>query len=191
MLTFDFLFNNILLGIGLAMDTFSVSIVNALGEPDMSKAKMIGMSSMYGGMQAAMPLIGWFCVHTIVGYFKVVEPFIPWVSLVLLAYIGGKMVYEGLFGEDDEMGVGTNLTLGVLFVQGIATAIDALSVGFTIAEYNFTMAFTAAMLICMTTFVISMIGAVIGKKIGTRLSGKASVLGGAILIFIGIKICFF
>lgn len=191
MMTFEFVITNILLGVGLAMDTFSVSIVNTLNEPDMGKGKMIGMSSMYAGMQAAMPLIGWFCVHTIIEYFRVVEPFIPWVSLILLVYIGGKMLIEGIKGGDKEDEEVKTLTFAVLFVQGIATAIDALSVGFTIAEYTFVPALVAALIIAATTFIISMFGALLGKKIGTRLSGKASVLGGVILILIGIKICFF
>jgi len=189
----NFVLTNILLGVGLAMDTFSVSIVNTLNEPHMSKKKMCGMSLVYAIFQAIMPLIGWFCVHTIVEYFKVFEPYIPWIALILLLYIGGKMLLEGfgLVKEDEEDDRVSKLTFGVLILQGIATAIDALSVGFTISEYNFGLAFLAASLIAVVTFGISMVGAVIGKKMGTKLSSKASILGGVILVIIGIKICFF
>ncbi|MDO5331714.1 MAG: manganese efflux pump [Bacillota bacterium] len=191
----NFVITNILLGVGLAMDTFSVSIVNTLNEPDMPKKKMCGMSFVYAAFQAIMPLIGWFCVHTIIEYFKAVQPFIPWVALILLLYIGGKMLLEGLgvIKGDEEEGVQSvsGLTIRILIIQGIATAIDALSVGFTIAEYDFTMAFVAALIIAVVTYIISMIGALIGKKMGNRLSSKASILGGIILIFIGLKICFF
>lgn len=189
----SFIITNILLGVGLAMDTFSVSIVNTLNEPNMPKRKMCGMSFVYAAFQAIMPLIGWFCVHTIIEYFKVVQPYIPWVALVLLLYIGGKMLLEGLgvIKEEEEEGTKTSLTLGILMVQGIATAIDALSVGFTIAEYNAALALVAALIIAAVTFGISMFGAIIGKTIGTKLSSKASILGGVILIIIGIKICFF
>jgi len=190
---FNFIITNVLLGVGLAMDTFSVSIVNALNEPLMPKKKMCAMSFVYAAFQAIMPLIGWFCVHTIIEYFRVVEPFIPWIALVLLLYIGGKMLLEGLGIIKEEEGNESvaKLTLGVLMVQGVATAIDALSVGFTIAEYNIWMALLAALIIAAVTFGISMVGAVIGKKVGTKLSSKASILGGIILIFIGLKICFF
>ena len=194
-MTLNFILTNILLGVGLAMDTFSVSIVNTLNEPNMPKKKMCGMSFVYAAFQAIMPLIGWFCVHTIVEYFKVVEPFIPWVALILLAYIGGKMLLEGLGvikEETDEKGnIIQKLTFSILMVQGIATSIDALSVGFTIAEYDLGLALIAALLIAVTTYIISMIGAVIGKKVGDRLSSKASILGGVILILIGLKIAFF
>ena len=197
MIDLNFILTNILLGVGLAMDTFSVSIVNTLNEPDMPKKKMCGMSFVYAAFQAIMPLIGWFCVHTIVEYFKVVEPFIPWVALILLAYIGGKMLLEGLnvIKDDEETKdvteLGTKLTISMLMVQGVATAIDALSVGFTIAEYDLGLALIAAFIIAVTTYIISMIGAVIGKKVGNRLSSKASILGGVILILIGLKIAFF
>jgi len=190
----NFVITNLLLGVGLAMDTFSVSIVNTLNEPNMSKKKMSFMSLVYAVFQAIMPLIGWFCVHTIIEYFKVVQPYIPWIAFILLLYIGGKMLLEGLgiIKEDEKADDGSvKLTFSVLMVQGIATAIDALSVGFTIAEYDALTAILAAVIIAAVTFIISMIGALIGKKIGDKVSEKASILGGLILIFIGIKICFF
>lgn len=184
---FMFFFNSILLGVGLAMDSFSVSMANGLNEPKISGGKKQLIALTFGGFQMMMPLIGWFCVHTIVEKFRAFEPFIPWIALILLLYIGGKMLLEGIRGgeEDDE---GKALSYSELFVQGIATAIDALSVGFTIESYDFPMAFVSTLIIGLVTYGISLCGVDIGKKFGTKLSGKASILGGMILICIGLEI---
>ncbi len=185
--TFVFFFNSLLLGVGLAMDAFSVSLANGLNEPEMRGRKMCLMAGVFAFFQALMPMLGWICVHTIVEVFGAFESFIPWIALVLLGFIGGKMLIEGIKGgdENDEL---KKTTFGALIVQGIATSIDALSVGFTIAEYDWLMALICALIIAVVTFGICMGGLAIGKKFGTKLAGKASVLGGAILIFIGIEI---
>lgn len=182
-----FIFNSILLGAGLAMDAFSVSMANGLNEPRMKKAKMCGIAGVFAGFQFAMPMIGWICVHTIIQYFKSFEKFIPWIALVLLSFIGGKMLIEGNRSKDSEEEK-PGLGIGALLIQGIATSIDALSVGFTIAGYGWFMALSASLIIAAVTFVICMIGLTIGKKFGTKLSNKAQIFGGAILIAIGIEI---
>lgn len=186
MWNFRFFFNSILFGIGLAMDAFSVSLANGLHEPYMRKKKMVGIAGVFAFFQALMPMIGWVCVHTIVQYFKVVERFIPWIALFLLLYIGGSMLIEGIKGEDEEEEhrVGKK----ALLIQGIATSIDALSVGFTIVDYGFIMAFVCSVIIAVVTFIICMGGLEIGKTVGTKLSGRAAILGGLILIFIGVEI---
>ena len=185
---FVFFFNSVLLGVGLAMDAFSVSLANGLNEPGMKKKKMCGVAGVFALFQAAMPMIGWICVHTIVEKFQVFEKFIPFIALVLLVYIGGKMLLEGLNkkedGEEELKAVG----ISALLVQGVATSIDALSVGFTIAEYGLWMALVCAVIIAVVTFFICMAGIGIGKKFGTRLANKASIFGGVILIFIGLEI---
>jgi len=186
-LGFIFFFNNILLGVGLAMDAFSVSLANGLNEPCMKTRKMTGVAGIFALFQAAMPLLGWVCVHTVVQYFSAFEKLIPWIALLLLCYIGGKMLYDSLKCpcECEECpGVG----LKALLVQGVATSIDALSVGFTIAEYNVWEALLAVALIGGVTFFICFAGLYIGKKAGTKLAGKAGILGGVILIIIGIEI---
>ena len=188
MWNFRFFFNSILLGVGLAMDAFSVSLANGLHEPEMSKRKMSGVAATFGIFQALMPLIGWVCVHTVVQYFQMFEKFIPWIALFLLLYIGGSMLKEGIQGEEEDEEGSNRLNLKTLFVQGIATSIDALSVGFTIADYGFFMALICALIIAVVTFIICMGGLEIGKQVGTKLSGKAAILGGVILIFIGIEI---
>ena len=186
MWNFKFFFNSALFGVGLAMDAFSVSLANGLNEPRMRRKKMVGIAGVFAFFQALMPMIGWVCVHTIVQYFQMFEKFIPWIALFLLLYIGGSMLLEGIKGEDDEEEhrVGKR----ALLMQGIATSIDALSVGFTIADYNFVMALVCSLIIAAVTFVICMGGLKIGKTVGTKLSNKAAILGGAILIFIGIEI---
>lgn len=182
-----FIFNSVLLGVGLAMDAFSVSMANGLNEPKMKRGKMCAIAGVFAGFQFAMPMIGWICVHTILQYFTAFGNFIPWIALVLLAYIGGKMLYEGIHNKDSDEEE-QRLGLGALLIQGIATSIDALSVGFTIAEYGWLMALAAALIIAVVTFVICMAGLVIGKKFGTKLSNKAQILGGVILIVIGLEI---
>ena len=144
------------------------------------------IAGVFAFFQFAMPMIGWICVHTIVQYFTFFEKLIPWIALLLLGYIGGGMLKEGLSGGADEVKAGVGVK--VLLMQGVATSIDALSVGFTIADYGFLMAFVCALLIAAVTFVICMTGLELGKKFGTKLAGKASILGGVILIGIGIEI---
>lgn len=182
-----FFTNSILLGIGLAMDAFSVSLANGLHEPRMGAKKTAQIAGTFAFFQALMPMIGWVCVHTISQYFITFEKMIPWIALILLSVIGGKMLSEGIrHKEGDEEAPALGLT--GLLVQGIATSIDALSVGFTISDYDFLMALVCSLIIAAATFIICVSGILIGKKFGTRLSGKASILGGAILIFIGIEI---
>ena len=187
MFDFLFFFESVLLGIGLAMDAFSVSLANGLNEPCMSNKKALGISGTFAFFQALMPLIGWTLVHTIVEKFKSFEKFIPWIALALLGYIGGKMLYEGIKGKEEEQQC-KPLALSLLVVQGIATSIDALSVGFTIAEYTFLPALVCALIIAAVTLGICFVGVKIGVHVGKKFSHKASILGGAILIFIGLEI---
>ena len=186
MWNFGFFFNSALFGVGLAMDAFSVSLANGLNEPKMKKNRMCKIAGVFAFFQFLMPMIGWVCVHTVVQYFQAFERFIPWIALFLLLYIGGSMLLEGIKGgeEEEEHYVGKR----ALLMQGIATSIDALSVGFTIADYGFMMAFVCSVIIAVVTFFICYGGLEIGKKVGTKLSNKAAILGGAILIFIGIEI---
>ncbi len=184
---FLFIFNSCCLGVGLAMDAFSVSLANGLNEPDMKKRRMSLIAGMFAGFQALMPMIGWICVHTVVEYFASFEKFIPWIALALLLYIGSGMLIGGIRKKADENEI-KKLTFGALLVQGVATSIDALSVGFTIASYGIVEAIVAALIIAAVTFVICMAGLKIGKKFGMRFANSASVFGGIILIIIGFEI---
>ena len=185
MWTFMFFLESILLGVGLAMDAFSVALANGLNEPRMKTRKMCIIAGIFAIFQCLMPLFGWICVHTIVEHFKAFEKFIPWIALALLLFIGIKMLADGIKHKDDEKPA---LTFSALIVQGIATSIDALSVGFTIAEYNFIMALVSSLIIMIVTFMICLTGIFIGKHFGTKLSNKATIVGGVILILIGFEI---
>ena len=184
--SFVFFLNSALLGVGLAMDAFSVSLANGLHDPHMSRRRGAIIAGAFGVFQAVMPLAGWLCVHTIVELFSAFERFVPWIALALLGYIGGKMLMEGIKGEEAEETA--ELSAGALFMQGVATSIDALSVGFTISEYGWLMALVCSLIVATVTFFICEAGLSLGKKFGTKLSGKASILGGVILIGIGLEI---
>ena len=186
-MTLSFLLNSLLLGVGLAMDAFSVSLANGLSEPGMPRHKRLAIAGVFAAFQAAMPLLGWFCVHTAVRYFSAVQPFIPWAALVLLCFIGGKMLWEARKGKPDDAPAAA-LTWGVLLVQGVATSIDALSVGFTIADYGTGLAALCAALIGTVTFAVCLAGVHLGRRFGTRFAGKAEIFGGLILIAIGLEI---
>lgn len=181
-----FFINSVLFGVGLAMDAFSVSLANGLNESNMKGSRMAAIAGTFCGFQFAMPLIGWICVHTIAQKFEAFQKLIPWIALLLLLYIGGKMLIEGIKGgEGDETPA---VGFAGLMLQGVATSIDALSVGFAIAEYQWRMALVESAIIGVVTYAICMAGLRIGKAAGTKLSGKASILGGVILIGIGIEI---
>ena len=185
-MTFSFLFvlNSILFGVGLAMDAFSVSLANGLRTPDMPVSRSLVIAGTFAAFQTVMPLLGWFCVHSIAEAFQAFQPFIPWIALILLVYIGVKMILDGIHSREEQ----ESLKGGALFIQGIATSIDALSVGFTIAEYNWVFALAESLIIGAVTFGICLAGVRLGGKIGTKLSGKAPVFGGIILILIGLEI---
>ena len=178
--------NSVLLGFGLAMDAFSVSLVNGLREPDMPKGRMAQIAGVFGGFQLLMPMIGWICVRTILEIFQSLTKYIPWVAFGLLLFIGGKMVVEGIRNKEGQEAeqIGT----GGLLMQGVATSIDALSVGLTMTDLNWIQALAESTLIGIVTFGICMGGILIGRKAGTKLSNKAGILGGLVLIAIGVKI---
>jgi putative Mn2+ efflux pump MntP len=183
----SFIINSALLGVGLAMDAFSVSMANGLSVPKMSRAMRIAIPLTFAVFQFLMPMIGWFCVRSVAEAFTSFQRAIPWIALVLLLFICGKMLIEGFRGGETEH---TDVALkpGALLIQGVATSIDALSVGFTIEQYHVSQALAASLIIGGLTFVICSCGLRIGQRFGTRLAGKASILGGIILIGIGIEI---
>lgn len=184
----DFFITSILLGAGLAMDAFSVSLANGLNEPCMKKRKTCAVATIFAAFQALMPMAGWICVHTVLQYFRIFELFIPWIALILLCFIGGKMLKEGIETKDQCPCTKPGASFKALIIQGIATSIDALSAGFAISDYDFTAALSASLIIALVTFIICICGVYIGKKAGTHLAGKAGIFGGTILIIIGIEI---
>ena len=182
----SFLINSAFLGLGLAMDAFSVSVANGINEPKMRTKKRIYVAAAFGFFQMIMPLIGWICVVTAARIFEGFSSYIPWIAFFLLLFIGGKMIIESLRGVNGSEPA--RLTLAGLIVQGIATSIDALTVGFTIADYDLLSAIGASVIIGMVTFVICLIGLKLGIKLGMKLASKAGIFGGCILILIGINI---
>lgn len=176
------------LGFGLAMDAFSVSLANGLHEPKMKTPRILLIAGTFAIFQGLMPMIGWVCVHTVLEYFQMLGKFIPWIAFALLGYIGGKMIWDGLH-DDCECGeCEDRLSLGMLMVQGVATSIDALSVGFAIAENTLTEALISVAIISVLTLFICTAGIIIGKLFGSKLAGKASFFGGVILVAIGLEI---
>ena len=184
-LGFSFILNSVLFGVGLAMDAFSVSVANALAAPDMRPWQRFRIAGCFALFQIAMPLLGWFCVRTIAESFTAFQRLTPWIAFALLLYIGGGMLREGIRGGREER---EELSHGTLLLQGLATSIDALSVGFTISEYAFAAALTEALIIGAVTLAICLFGLFLGRKVGAKLSGAAPIVGGVILIAIGLRI---
>ena len=184
---FSFIITSVLLGTGLAMDAFSVSLANGLNEPQMKKRRMICIALVFAGFQLIMPLIGWFCVSAAAHIFASFEKYVPLIAFSLLLFIGAKMLYEGVKSknaDEPKPAVGA----GALLLQGVATSIDALSVGFAIEQYVFAQALASCLIIGAVTFVICFAGVEAGKRAGTKLAGKAGTAGGVILILIGLEI---
>lgn len=191
------LITSALLGAGLAMDAFSVSVANGLADKGMRLRRMIAIAGTFAGFQFAMPMIGWVVVKRAAEAFEWFSPLIPWIALVLLIIIGGGLLKDGISelrssktedtAEAPEDGI-TKLSFAALMMQGVATSIDALSVGFTTASYNRTQALLSSAIIGVVTLAICLAGLKIGRKLGELLSGRASILGGLILIGIGLEI---
>jgi putative Mn2+ efflux pump MntP len=175
-------------GISLAMDAFSVSLAAGLSEPCMRRRKICLVAGTFAFFQALMPMLGWVLVHTMLAVFEGFSKFIPWIALALLGYLGGKMIVESIKNKDVECEDKEIIGFSFLIVQGIATAIDALSVGLETGDYNFISALISSVIIAAITFVICYAGVLIGKKFGTKLADKAGIFGGCILIIIGVII---
>lgn len=183
-----FFVNAVLFGAGLAMDAFSVSVANGLREPAMSRARRAAVAGVYAACQTAMPLTGWALVHAAARRFVWVSRFIPWAAPLVLFYIGGSMIAETAKKKNDPAAETGRLTAAALLGQGIATSLDALSVGFTIAELTFVPALTEALIIGAVTWCLCALGLRLGGRLGKRLAGRAGYLGGGILLAIGVEI---
>ena len=180
----SFYIQSIFLGVGLAMDACAVSMSNGLKEPKMKLTKVLFISFMFGLFQGLMPLIGYLIGHSFVSYF---EQFIPWIALILLLFLGVKMIIEATKNNKEENSLNI-ITINAILIQTIATSIDALSVGVTFADYNFIQAFVTSLIIALTTFIICVPAHYIGMKFGDIFENKAEIFGGIILIIIGIEI---
>lgn len=171
------------IGIGLSMDAFSVAICKGLCMPKINKQQTLLIGLFFGGFQALMPLIGWALGSTFASYVSFLA---PWVSFVLLGFIGGKMIVEAL-RDEEEADTCRLFSIKELFMLAIATSIDALVMGVSFS-LDGTNIWLAIAIIGVTTLVLSMIGVLVGHYFGTRFKKKAEVAGGVILCLIGIKI---
>ena len=160
-----FVLTAIALGIALAMDAFSVSVANGLNEPNMSKKKFIIIPLVFAIFQLLMPLIGFICVHTLAERFEVFAKAAPFIGFALLLIIGTKMIIEGALKKEDETII---TSIPILLIQGLATSIDALSVGFAIENYTYLEAIISCIIIGVLTFIICIIGVIIGKKMNLQ-----------------------
>lgn len=183
-----FLLNSVAFGCALSLDSFSICVADALVEPAMSRKKKFSIILLHSLMQAAMPMAGYFCVHFIATLLPIFLKITPYISLVLLSYIGGSMIYESTHSKDSDTPNISTLTTPIILMQGVAASIDALSVGFSIANFNATKLFVCVTIIAMTTFIFCIVAFFIGKCIADKYSSRAKILGGVILILIGIEI---
>lgn len=174
----------VLLAIGLSMDAFAVSVTNGLCLKKAGWKAAAACGICFGLFQGVMPTIGFALGKSFTKYITSIDHYI---ALILLGFIGGKMLIDAFKNDDDEKGAQFSLTLGLLLVQGIATSIDALAVGVSFAALSVNIV-SAAAFICCVTFLFSFAGVFIGKRFGTVLNSKAQLIGGLILIGIGIKI---
>ncbi len=179
-----FLINSVLLGAALAMDAFSVSLVDGLHESRMRLSRQCKVAGVFGFFQALMPMLGWICVRVLLSLFHQLQPYLPWIACALLSFLGIRMILEGIKGNPEEQ----SLSHATLLVQGVATSIDALSVGFTIGTYPFPQALVCVLIIGAVTFLICLFGLQIGRKAGEHLADRATAAGGIILIVIGVEI---
>lgn len=174
----------LLLAIGLSMDAFAVSVTNGLCIKKIGIKGALACGISFGLFQGIMPTLGFALGKTFAEFISNIDHYI---ALILLGFIGGKMLIDGIKNKDEELKENLELTLGMLLVQGVATSIDALAVGVSFAALSVNIV-SAAAFICCITFLFSFWGVFIGKKFGTILNNKAQILGGIILIGIGLKI---
>lgn len=175
-----------LIGVGLSMDAFAVSVCKGLGMSRLNIRQATIISLFFGGFQALMPLIGWALGSQLA---DLITPIDHWIAFALLAFVGGKMLWDA-FHEDDEQGEeaqDAKLDLKELIMLAIATSIDALAVGITFAFLGVNIVWAIAV-IGVTTFALSVVGVAVGHVFGARYEKGATIAGGIVLILIGCKI---
>ena len=180
-------FEIFMIGVGLSMDAFAVAICKGLNMRKLDKGQMLVIALFFGGFQALMPFLGWLLGKQFESY---ITSFDHWIAFVLLAFIGGKMIWDVFKGDDKDEAycrASARLDIKELFVLAIATSIDALAVGISFAFLQVNIGFAITLIGC-TTFVLSAAGVFVGHKFGAKYEDKATVVGGVILILIGLKI---
>ena len=181
------LIESIVLGFALAMDSMAVTLSNTLCEPDMPKSKKFAMPIMFGLFQAGMPVLGYFGGSLIA---DIIERYSGIVSLVILAYVGGNMIKEAVEELRDPVAYEpTTLTWKTIFMESIATAIDAFVVGVSFAAESKNIVLYCSM-IGITTLLCCLFVLALGRRLGEHFGAKAKVVGGIVLICIGLKAMF-
>ena len=176
-----------LIAVSLALDAFAVAVTNGLAVHKLKYRSILLMALYFGGFQFIMPLLGWLFGSTVSGYVTRVSPYI---SFLLLGFIGGKMVWDSVFEAETALGAGpasSPLTHRRLTVLAIATSIDAFAVGVTLAFLPVSI-LSASAVIGIVAFVLSFLGGMIGKRLGEKFQKRAELIGGVVLICIGLKI---
>ena len=177
-----------LIGVGLSMDAFAVSICKGLSMRKVDKKYMLVLAAFFGGFQALMPTLGWLLGSQFQSYITAID---HWIAFILLALIGGKMILDVIKekGENEEVcpDDSVRIDLREFFLLAVATSIDALAVGITFAFLQVKLASSVTIIGCIT-FCFTIAGVLIGNVFGTKFKDKATILGGIILIGIGVKI---
>ena len=171
-----------LMGVGLSMDAFAVSICKGLGMRKVNKKQALVIGLFFGGFQALMPAIGYILGAQ---FQEAIASIDHWIAFVLLALIGGNMIHEAL--DNDEEEADASLDVKTMFLLAVATSIDALAIGITFAFLKVNI-IPAVCFIGIVTFIISFAGVKIGNIFGARYKNKAEIVGGVILILLGLKI---
>ncbi len=183
---FSVILSTVLLGIGLSMDAFAVSVCKGLAVEKVKPSHMATAGAWFGGFQMLMPLIGYFLGASFHSY---IEKYDHWVAFLLLVLIGVNMLREALSKKDgEEENTDASFGFKTMFVMAVATSIDALAVGIALAMEPETNIWLSIACIGITTFLLSAAGVKIGSVFGNKFKRKAEITGGVILIFLGLKI---
>ena len=173
-----------LISVGLAMDAFSVSVCKGLSMKQLNRRGAVMTALFFGVFQGVMPLIGYLLGSR---FMEEIEAFDHWVAFVILAIIGGKMIFEALTEKEEDSSEEYRLDYRELFILAVATSIDALAVGLVFAATDVNLLVSVSV-IGLVTFVLSLGGVIIGHRFGSRYEKKAEIAGGVILVLIGLKL---
>lgn len=181
-------FTILLIAVGLAMDAFAVSVSNGICTTDFKPMHAVKLGAYFGGFQFIMPLIGWLLGTSVKVYIEAID---HWIAFVLLLIIGINMIRETMKNDEDEYSIGSPacevLTKKKLVFQAIATSIDALAVGISLAILDINILY-ASTIIGVVAFFFSFTGGILGKGLGNLFKKRAEIFGGFILVCIGVKI---
>ncbi len=183
----SFIISSILFGLGLAVDAFLISLAGGVNEPNAKRGKILASALVFALFQLAAPLIGRLCVRTVAERFLFFKECLSGIALAVLLFLGIKMLVEGLRqnNKDEEK---PKSGIGALLLRAAVSSVDALSMGFTIAEYSLWTAVAGAGIIAAITFIAYTAGFFIGRKFGTRLADKAMVIGGILFIVMALEV---